>query len=114
AMQVAELPLELPVQRIKDSSFVIVPPSYCRRFTVVLAQRLIVWADSSRQRILKGLGFVYERSPNLVKKAYRALKRSVTRWKSKRQPLAACMEIKSEAFRSLFPKGATLQRVATG
>ena len=113
AVQVVELPLELPVQRIKDSSFVIVPASCCRRFTVVLAQRLISRAYSLRQRILKGLGFVYERSPNLVKKPYRALKRAVTRGKSKRQPFTVCLEIKSEAFRSLFPKGATLQRIAT-
>lgn len=41
AVQVAALPVELPVQRIKDSSFVIVPVSCCRRITVASRQHLM-------------------------------------------------------------------------
>lgn len=36
------------------------------------------------------------------------------RWRRKRESLAGCLEIKSEAFKNLFPNDPSLERVATG
>ncbi len=112
-VQFAELPVELSVQGIKDSSFVIAPVSCCRRFTGASCQHLIQWGHNSRQRVSRGLNLLYERSPNLVQMAFRALRRGI-RWIKERPSCASCLEAKSEAFKSLFPRGATLERVATG
>ncbi|HEY2988589.1 MAG TPA: SMP-30/gluconolactonase/LRE family protein [Candidatus Binatia bacterium] len=113
-VEFAKLPVELSLNRIRDRSFVLVPKSCRKRLPVVLSRCLISWVYSCRRGIFKGLDFLYERSPNLVKTAYRAQKRHVIRWTTRRNSIVGCLEIKSAAFKSLFPKSASLQRIATG
>lgn len=111
----AELPVQLPAQRILNASFIIVPKSCHRRLSLLLSQRSVSWAVRLRASGLKRLDLLYARSPTLLKKAYRAQKRNITAWiKRRRELLTDCLEAKSEAFRGFFPNKARLERVATG
>jgi len=110
AVEAAELPVELPRHRIKDSSFVIVPASCCKRFTVTFREH-IRSAQYSRQMIVT-LARLYEKSPDLVQTAFRVV-RSGIRSIKKPPSFKDCLEARSDAFKRLFPK-ATLERVATG
>jgi gluconolactonase len=111
AVEAAELPVELPRHRIKDSSFVIAPASCCKRFTVTFGEHILRSAQHSRQMIVT-LERLYEKSPDLLQTAFREV-RSGIRSIKKPPSFKDCLEARSDAFKRHFPK-ATLERVATG
>ena len=89
-----ELPVDVP--RHREGSFLIAPKSCRQRLSVAL----INGAQAFRRK-LRPLKLLYKRSLNIGKTALR------------KSP-GGCLEAKSEEFKSLFPKDATIVRVATG
>jgi gluconolactonase len=102
-----EPPVTPPAHRARNQAFVIAPESCRKRISVALRQNLINAARNYRRKLLKAIKVVYEKSPNTVKTAS-------IKWTGKGESLRGCLEIKSEEFKSLFPKDATIVRVATG
>jgi gluconolactonase len=99
----AELPVDLPVDRVRKESFVIAPKSCRKRLSVTVRQILFQRTLRFRSKIQR-----------LVKALLRVQRRYAIRWQAKAKPLSDCLEPNSEAFGSLFPKDAVLERVATG
>jgi gluconolactonase len=112
--ELAELPVEIPAHRVRNESFVIAPDSCRKRFVVALRQTLISRTDRFRSKIQRGLKLLYRKSIGLVKALLRAQRGYAMRWKTQRMSPSDCLQANSEAFRSLFPKNAILERMATG
>lgn len=110
----AELPVELPAERVRNSSFVIAPKSCRKRLFVTVRQILIHRAHRFRSKIQRGLKLLYRKSTGLVKALLRAQRGYPIRWQAKSNPLSDCLEANSAAFKSIFPTDAILERVATG
>ena len=111
----AELPVEFPVERIAGAAFVIVPKSCRKRLSVTLRQTLIRGlhrVPGMSREILRALG--YQESPRLVKRAFQAQRDRVIRWIRKRKLPKGSLRPNSEVFQNLFPRTASLKRVATG
>jgi gluconolactonase len=111
----AELPVEFPVERIAGAAFVIVPKSCRKRLSVTLRQTLIRGLHRVRgliREILRAFG--YQESPRLVKRAFQAQRDRVIRWIRKRKLPKGSLKPNSTEFQNLFPRTASLKRVATG
>ena len=101
----AELVVELTEHR--SGSFVIVPKSCRMRFSTVLRQGLMDRAHKARKEFLRRRKSVYQKLPYGVKAP-------LAKWMGKRELLRGGLIIKSEEFRSLFPRDASAVCVATG
>jgi len=101
----AEPPVEFPERR--SGSFVIVPKSCRTRFSPLLRQGLMDRARKARKEFLRRLKSVYQKLPYEVKAP-------LSRWMGKGDLLRGGLAIKSEEFRSLFPRDASPACIATG
>jgi hypothetical protein len=66
-VQLAQIPVEIPFQRMQNSSFVVAPNSCRKRFTVSLRQSLTHGVDSLPPQIRKMLKPLYLKSAKFVK-----------------------------------------------
>ena len=108
----ADRPVDLSGQAPR--SFVIAPKSCRKRLLVTLRQNLIQTTHRFRSKIRRGLSLLYRKSTRLVKAFLQVQKRYSMGLKPKSKPVSECLQTNSEAFRSLFPEDAVLERVATG
>jgi gluconolactonase len=89
-------------RRVRNDSFVVVPPSCRERLSAAGLRR----ADCLRRNVSRWAKFLHQKPQESVKDA--------VRWMIQRPSPVGGLEVKSAAFPHLFPEGATPERVATG
>jgi gluconolactonase len=98
-IEFAELPVDVPLDRRHNASFVVAPRSCRKRVYATAREKMHSSGAMIRRRSTRFLKRVYQRSCNYIQRLRRRAK---------------FLEAKHDAFEALFPQGAVLERVATG